>query len=70
VSGAVLVLTPCSVIACTATTFPLCLADRSGAETVKGCEEVNINHLGLCGKHQHSQLVNSNGLSEVLQHCK
>ena len=68
-SGAVLLLPPYSVIACTGT-FPSHLANRSEVETVNGCVEVNQNCLGLCSKHQHSQLANSNGLSEVLRHYK
>jgi hypothetical protein len=69
-SGAVPLLPPYSVMACTGTTFLLRLANRSEVESVKGCEEVNINCLGLCGKRQQSQFVNSNDLSEVLQHYK
>jgi hypothetical protein len=69
-NGAALLLPPYSVIASTGTTFPLHLANRSKVETVKGCEEVNVNCLRFCGKHQHSQFVNSSGLCEVLQHHK
>jgi len=69
-SGAVLLRPPCSVIACTGTTFPSHLANRSEVERVKGCEKFDVSCLGLCGKHQHAQMANNNGLSGVVQHYK